>query len=142
MVKIKSANHLKEGNAVDVYVITFDERLKPLEEDIKARFKGLDCNKLEFCHFNELKRKINDQGNSDENLSTDNLFRDRQSYISIDIHQENDHQVIENSQFKIRDETEQLKLSQTEYLQLLKEQFKSKFESIAGGTKNSSELSK
>ena len=137
MVKIKSANHLKEGDAVDVYVISFDERLKPLEEDLKARFKGLDCNKLEFCHFNELKRKINDQGNSDENLSTDNLFQDRQSYISIDIHQENDHQVIENSQSKIRDEIEELKLSQAEYLQLLKEQFKSKLESIANTLNNS-----
>ena len=84
-MKIKSANHLKDGDAADVYIIAFHERLKPLEEDLKQRLQGLNCNKLEFCHFNELKRKIDYQGNINVNNSTDNIVQERPSHISIDI---------------------------------------------------------
>ena len=133
MVKIKSANHLKNGDDADVYVITFDERLKPLEEDIKARFKGLNCNKLEFCHFNALKRIIDDQENIEENISTDNLVQERPDHISIDVYEE-----IDNSQSRTRNEIrEELKLSQLEFLQHQREQFKSKLVSIAHNLNNS-----
>ena len=47
VVRIKSANHLIDGEATNVYVVAFDERLKPLEEDLKEKFQDLDCNKLE-----------------------------------------------------------------------------------------------
>ena len=124
MVKIKSANHLKNGYAANVHVIAFDDRLKPLEEDLKERLQDLDCNKLEFCHFNELKRKFVCQGNINVNTSTNNIVQERTGHISIDFHQENDHQL------------EDLKLSQTEFLQLKKEQFKSELEYIANGLNN------
>ena len=147
-VKIKLAHHKAENNEdVDVYVVTFDERLKPLQDYLEERFQELDHNKLKFCHFNDLKRKIDDQMMNNtshyENSCTNNI--EERSYISIDMQcQDSDNEgtteedgfTCENTMHQLddsnsRNEIEKnLELNQSEFLQRKREQFQSTIESI------------
>lgn len=136
MVKIKSGNILKIGKTANVYVVAFDERLKPLAEELKEKFQGLDCNKLEFCHFNELKAKIDDEQDAtqEENASSNETVEDRHDIV-IEMHQENERnpliQEIEDDSNLRNEIRENQVLYGSEFIQQEKEKFQSTLESIA-----------